>query len=458
MPEKSTEEILNKIFDKLNNILAPADLTPGAPPPLNFVTLALPGVTVRREDFDPETPAGRDNLYRMMDRLPAANKQYLDSGRRCSEMFAQILSATPPAGDPAKARALKAKYQEAQDYLRGREYQEYKTCRRTYNRARDLFLRLQNETSPDQGALVEAREDMDEALDDWLALGHKKDVEAALAVCQNYLAATPEAIFAAAGQAFERAKDPVTGLYPVTCLPASWAADPESLSWTDVVIKQGGSEDRLHTDVKRLDASFSANFAYGLWHASASGGYHDQTERINKSSTVDRLGISCQIARVELARDWFTSSLITYPGATIDGRGPGSLCAGSLAGAADCDFPFLPTALVVARNIHIYNKFSSEEENFFHEAESWSASAQVGYGPFSVGANASSSSDLTDWERKEFGDTTRLTVGDGVQIIGFLNTILTPAFPSASDAVRGAADANALPALDDDWWARLPPQ
>lgn len=445
MPQKTTETILNELFSKLNNILAPADLTPNAPPPLSFVTMMLPGITVHAKDFDSNTESGRDNLFRMMDRLPAANKQYLDSGRRCSDMYSQILSAAAPVGDPAKAQALKAKYQEAQAYLRGQEYKDYKNYRKEYNRTRNKFLRLQNGSETNRIDLAEAKEDMTEAMDDWIALGYKKDVEAALTVCQNYLSYTPEAVFAAAGQTFEQAKDTVTGLYPVTCTPSSWAVKPDELSWTDVVIKQGSSEDKLHSDTKQIDSDFSANFAYGLWHASASGGYHDRTERLNKSSSVDKLGMSFQIARVELSRDWFTSSLITYPGTTVAGRKAGSLCAGSLAKAADCDFPFLPTAVVVARNINIYNEFSSEEENFFNEAKSWSASAQVGYGPFSIGNNTSYTRNLTDQEKKEFGNAVKLSVGQGMQIIGFLNTVLTPAFPSADQS----ATVTALKMLDD---------
>lgn len=446
MPQKSTETILNELFSKLNNILAPADLTPNAPPPLSFVTMMLPGITVHAEDFDPNTESGRDNLFRMMDRLPAANKQYLDSGHRCSDMYRQILSAAPPVGDPAKAEALKAKYQDAQNYLSGQEYKDYKDYRKEYNKAKNRFLRLQNDKDSNRVDLAEAKDDMDDAMDDWVALGHKKDVDAALAVCQSYLSFTPEAVFAAAGQAFEQAKDTVTGLYPVSCTPSNWSVKPDELSWTDVVIKQGSSEDKLHSDTKQIDSSFSANFAYGLWHASASGGYHDRTEQINKSSTVDKLGMSFQIARVELNRDWFTSSLITYPGITVAGRKAGSLCAGSLSKAGSCDFPFLPTAVVVARNINIYNEFSSEEENFFKESKSWSASAQVGYGPFSIGNNTSCTHDLTDQEKKEFGNAVKLSVGEGMQIIGFLNTILAPAFPSADDHLSAVTT---LRMLDD---------
>lgn len=61
-------------------------------------------------------------------------------------------------------------------------------------------------------------------------------------------------------------------------------------------------------------------------------------EQINKSSTVDKLGMSFEIARININRDWFTSALLTYADATIPGAKKGSLCAGPLALADKCDF------------------------------------------------------------------------------------------------------------------------
>lgn len=432
MPQKTTEQILNELFSKINNVIAPANLEQSLPP-TEFVALMLPGITVRPQDFDITTSAGRDNLYRTMDRLPAVNKHYLDSGRSCSDMYRKMLSAQTAPDDPEKAKAMEAEYQTAQDYLRTKEYKDYKNYRDDYNDACDDYLSAVNDPDlTDRERDKEkrrAKRAMDEAYDDWISLGHKQKVEDALAVCARYMAYTPRSVFASAGRTFEGAKDPASGLYPAVCTPSDWATAPDEPSWTEVVIKQGSSESKLHEDVKQIDTDFSASFAYGLWHADASGGYHDRVEQINKSSTVDKLGMSFEIARININRDWFTSALLTYTDTMIPGARRGSLCAGSLSLADKCDFPFLPTAFVVARNINIYNEFSHEEEAFLNEAQSWSAHANVGYGPFSIGNDTSSTHDLTSKEKKEFGNAVKMTVGEGMQIIGFLNTVLTPAFP-----------------------------
>lgn len=442
MPQKTTEQILDELFSKINNIIMPVN-PDASTPPMGYVTMMLPGITVHEKDFDTATEEGKKNLYRTMDRLPAVNKQYLDSGRSCSDMYQRILSAQTPADDPEKAKEVEEEYNRAQKLLSTDKYERYKKYRRAYDTAEGDYLCAMNDTDlTDQERKVEmrrAKRAMDEAWDDWTSLGYKGEIEDALATCARYLAFTPKAFFANAGKTFTRAKDGESGLYPVVCTPSDWATNPDDLSWTEVVIKQGSSEAKLHNETKQIDSNFSTTFFSGLWYASASGGYHDKVEKINTSSTVDKLGMSFEIARVNINRDWFSSALLTIDGTTISGAKKGSLCSGSLAEAANCTFPFLPTAFVVARNINIYNEFSQEEEQFMNEAQSWSASAMVGYGPFSLGNDTSCSHDLTDKEKKEFGNAVKMTVGKGMQIIGFLNTILSPAFP-AQDSDRNTLD------------------
>ena len=139
MPQKTTEQILNELFSKINNVIAPTDPSQSLPP-AEFVALMLPGITVHAQDFDLSTSAGRNNLYRTMDRLPAVNKHYMDSGRSCSDMYRKMLSAQTPADDPQHAAAMEKEYQNAQDYLRTKAYREYKSFRDDYNDAHDDYL------------------------------------------------------------------------------------------------------------------------------------------------------------------------------------------------------------------------------------------------------------------------------------------------------------------------------
>ena len=439
MPNKTTADLLNILFAELNNLAAPADTSPGAPAPKAFVTTMFPGVTVLPADFDPSTLSGRKNLYDWMNRLPSVNKRYIDSGRSCPDMYKKILGAQfPNDDDTEKAKAMKADYDKALDLLDDdRIMDRYEKYKRQYTNARNAYFSACNKTglpgSEQEELIRQAKVAMDDAWDTWSGRGRKNEVEDAMATCARYLAYTPKMVFADAGKAFSQALIEGVG-YPVSCIPSTWATDSDSLSWTDVVIKQNSSESKTHHDVQKLDADFSAAYRSGPWKASASGGYHDQTEKLNQSSSTENLAVSFQVARVEIHRDWFSSALLTYTQATVPGQKAGSICAGSLEKADQCDFPFVPTAFLVIRNVNIYNQFSSEELNFLHEIQSWDAKASVGYGPFSLNSSASHSRELTDEEKKEFGNCTKLTVGQGMQLIGFLNTILTPAFPARDGA------------------------
>ncbi len=443
MPKKTTADLLNILFAELNNIAAPIDLSSNVAP-LAFVTTMFPGVTVLPADFDPATLNGKKNLYDWMNRLPAVSKRYLDSGNSCPDMYKKILGAQFPSDDPDNAKAMEVDYNAALDLLdNDRVMDKYDKYKEKYITARNAYYAACNKTglteAEHEEMIRQAKVAMGEALDAWIGRGHKNQVEHALSTCARYLAYTPIKVFADAQKVFEQAQNEGVG-YPVTCIPSTWATDPESLAWTNVVITQNSSESEIHCDVKSMDADFSAAYSSGPWHASASGQFRDQAETLNQSASTENLAVSFQVARVEIRRDWFTSALLTYSQATIPGQKAGSICAGSLDKADKCDFPFLPTAFLVARNINIYNQFSSQEEEFLHKAQSWGAKAELGYGPFSLSASAAHSKDLTDEEKKQFGSCTKLTAGEEMQFIGFVNTILTPAFP-AKDASAGIMTA-----------------
>ena len=435
MARKTTEEILNEIFSKISNILTP--MTSETEAPSHFVTIMLPGITVSPQDFDIKSEQGRANLYRTMDALPKFNKQYTDSANKCSEMYTFILRAKHDNGDPQKAKEMEEQYKSSLAFLNGGALDNYYTYKDLYDQALDEVFCIENAadlTSTERSlALRKAKHKVDRAQSNLVTKGMKAEVEHNLAICALYLVYSPETVFAEASKKFDEAKDLNTGLYPVTCTPSSWATESDALSWMEIVINQKSKEDKLHTDTKQIDSDFSANFHYGLWHASASGGYHDRIESINKSSSVDQLGLKFKIARVAIKRDWFTSALLNYPTTWEEGFKRGEICAGSIKDAGQCRFPFLPTELILAKDITIYNTFSSEEENFMNESKSWSASAEIGFGPFSLKNNTAYSKNLTDEEKKEFGNAVKMSAGDGIQIIGFVNSILSPAFP-AKDA------------------------
>lgn len=172
MAQKTTEEMLDAIFDEINNTIMPADLSAGAPEPTAFVALAVPGTRVQPSTFDTSSPDGRKRLYTLLDRIPSFDKRYVDSGKTCSDMYRQILQAQPPVDDPQHAQALEEQYKTASATVKSllKDYQDYQ---RAYNRARRIYLSLQNKDGVDEIDLADAEDDMRDAWQNWCVFGSK---------------------------------------------------------------------------------------------------------------------------------------------------------------------------------------------------------------------------------------------------------------------------------------------
>lgn len=148
-----------------------------------------------------------------------------------------------------------------------------------------------------------------------------------------------------------------------------------------------------------------------------------------------------KVARVDILRDWFNGGLLDYPNVYIRGVAKNGICSGSLSSDTDCSFPLLPTALIIAKEINVYNNFSEAEQNFINESEEWSAHAKVSYGPFSLGNDTKSSSLSEDEKNAGFSAAGKIEIGSKPQIIGIISTVMSPAFPQS---VANEAEARDL--------------
>lgn len=436
MPNKTTNEVMNALYAEINNFVNPTDTSPNAPEAAGYATLQLPGTTVLAKDFDTSTPDGKINLYSTLDAIPGFSKQYVNSGQTVSGLFKMILGADTPRDDKASAAKKLTEYNEAlATYTTNKT--EYQDCQDDYEDAVDDYLVEKGKGEPDVNSLRKLNRAVKRAMDDWLTIGHKNEVDHALAVMKRYLAYTPTSVFAKAQEIFEdeRKKSDVD-MSPVECIPSTWATNPDDLSWTKVIIKQNSAISKTRSEVEKISSSFEAGARYGLWSASGSGGYKQETAKLNATNTVDNLSFSFEIAKVALNRKWFAGDLLNYPNVTISGLKIGELCAGKLSKASESKYSFIPTTMIIVRDVNIYNEFTSEEESFINKSKDFSADVKVGYGPFYIGNKTSYSKNLTETEKKEFGNVTKISIGDGQQIIGYVNSVLKPAFPSA--------DGNAL--------------
>lgn len=430
--KKDSGQLMEKIFANLYNLMIPSSLDENEPS-TKLLSILLPGITLDSA-MDPTTYDGELLLRQLVDRIPAVSKNYVDSGKKVSQEYAKILSAVTPDDDP-RAEKQRQLYENAQALLFAdgeytKEYKIYLEKQADYQKAQDAYLTACNKADSDKAEIRNLKAQAQVALQNWIASGRAK-IDQALEILTQYRAFTPAAIFQNAIYEYELNQSP-TGM-TTQFAPATWCTDPDSLSWETVTVQEGATEDHVHKDISSLSSSFNAGFSLGLWKGSASGQYKKDLEHVQTESAVEQFGMQFKVARVDILREWFNGGLLNYPTVYIHGVAKNGICSGSLADTGNCSFPVLPTALILAKDINVYNNFSQAEMDYVNKASEWSAHAQVSYGPFSLGNDTKSSSVSEDEKKAGFDASGKIEIGKTPQIIGIISTVLSPAFPQTTE-------------------------
>lgn len=430
MDKKDSGQLMEKIFANLYNLMIPSSLDENEPS-TKLLSLMLPGITIDGS-MDPSTYSGEQLLNQLVDRIPAISKNYVDSGKKVSLEYQKILSAVTPDDDP-NAIELQKQYDDAQEllFVNGEytpAYNTYLEKQKLYQDAQNAYLTECNKDNPDKSRVQELQNAAKTALNNWTAAGRAK-IDQALEIMTRYRAFTPSSIFSNA--IFEYQLNQSAAGMATKFVPATWSTALDDLSWEIVTVHEKETEDHVHKDVSSVASSFSAGFSAGLWGGSASGQYKKDLEKVQNESKLEEFGMQFKVARVDILRDWFNGGLLDYPTVYIRGVSKGGICSGSLSSSVGCSFPLLPTALIIAKEINVYNNFSKSEIDFVNESTEWSAHAKVSYGPFSLG-NDTKSSDLTEDEKKAgFSAEGKIEIGSKPQIIGIISTVMSPTFPQS---------------------------
>lgn len=446
MDKKDSGQLMEKIFANLYNLMIPSSLDENEPS-TKFLSLMLPGITID-DSMDPSTFSGEQLLNQLVDRIPAISKNYVDSGKKVSLEYQKILSAVTPDDDP-KAEDLQKQYDDAQALLfeNGKytpAYHTYLEKQKLYQDAQNAYLTECNKDNSDKSRIQELQNAAKTALNNWIAAGRAK-IDQALETMTRYRAFTPSSIFSSA--IFEYQLNQSSAGMVTKFAPATWSTAPDDLSWETVTVHEKETEDHVHKDVSSVSSSFSAGFSAGLWKGSASGQYKKDLEKVQNESKVEEFGMQFKVARVDILRDWFNGGLLDYPNVYVRGVSKGGICSGSLSSGAGCSFPLLPTALIIAKEINVYNNFSEAERNYVNESKDWSAHAKVSYGPFSLGNDTKSASLSEDEKKAGFSAEGKIEIGSRPQIIGIISTIMSPAFPqSAVDEPKNMLRSKKAPA------------
>lgn len=423
-----------------------------------YLTLEWPGLQIDVAQFanpwSPQNPKGStestENLSFLVDKVQSLNPIYSANGQNISDIYNLVVNAqvVPPPLDPTAQK----QYDEAIAFLQadGTDYDDagkpitikvdspiyaaYKKKKKAYDNAVVSMMSSYFEydmSKPDDQrkwsllgpTFIDA---VNTAWDDWNN-AQKTKVEDKLAILAQSSNNQVGVVFNAAKAQFNNLRKvsltvPGKVYWASYASPANWFASSASEEWTTVTIDSQSLHRSEHSDYTNMSAGGSAS--WGLW--SVGGSFSKQDSHQSMDQTTTGLTVSFKFARVDITRPWLNFLLFSMKGWKVaEAYSASGLSNGTKKQPLGIPFPNLPTSFIAVRDLKITATWGHEDSSFI--SSKLSTSASLGWGPFAISGSYSQGS-----EDKKFNSNFdgRTISNDGLQIIGWVNTIV-PACPPA---------------------------
>lgn len=360
-----TKAMSELLYTHISNMVIPCE---SGATPSSFVSIMPLGLTVEK---------GEGWVASLVDVIPKVRKMHEKTVHTVSDVYKLVLTATPPPNSPEDKKRLQRQYDEAMAFLTDDVMRKYHRYFTSYSEAKNYYLTLFNRDPANPARWNAAKKAMTQARNEFVSLGRAKEVESYLAIVKTYAAYEPETLFANALSAYDIAVRRFPGGLPVSTSPEGGLAAPETLSWTTVHISGIDTHPIVADSIARLPLGGT------IWPFGEQDVRHTLRRTLSTGMT-----IRFDLARIDIVRHWFSNVLFAIPGVK-QSRFParGSICPGPY-GLTDADaapFPCMSTSLLLSRNLRA----------------SFDGSAGKPHASITI---------------------------PGVQIIGFVNTLL-PVFP-----------------------------
>ncbi|WP_218964985.1 hypothetical protein, partial [Nostoc linckia] len=444
---------------------------PALPRANTYMSLSIPGNPIDETQFanawSPTNPQGSvwptENFSTLVDSVPVLSPAYFASGASIDNLYGEIVRANvaPPPPDPegqaAYERAFNLLYADVSDFdEQGRPVTVkgpspfYINYRNKYKRYTDVLVSyltnylqydLSNPNDARRWAILAPtlRGPVDEAYND-LQTARPGVIENAVATLGQYQQSSLAAIFTRARQTYETTRkgslaDPNIFWHLCEPFPANWFAPSAADNFTQVTIDSQRVRITENSRFESYGASGGVNF--GLWRVGGGGSHQSQQYDLSEDTT--GLKASFRFGRVEIRRRWLDASLLSLRGWSTAGRSPGSYSNGNDSNNPGV-FSLLPTSFIVARDIQISATWGSTD--IHNASQSTSASASVGWGPFSLSGSYSNSSSTRTFNSSFDGTT---IIVPGIQIVAWLSTIVPFCPPTGGPPAQPPATRFAVP-------------
>ncbi|WP_022826266.1 hypothetical protein [Hymenobacter norwichensis] len=290
------------------------------------------------------------------------------------------------------------------------------------------------------------QDDIDEAMQNWESFGFKNEIEQALAVLSAQ-GTDPALLFInRARNTYQNSlvqPDPKVPETPYTfMLPNDWYSS-DSDGWNHYTQDDFHSETHVETTSSHMDGSGSVN--YGFFSIGGSGSSETSQKSLNLQT--NNLSIEFHYTIVDIKRPWLDTSLLNLSNWFLVGDYSKNCISDGTYGQQlkGTELTFLPsivTSLLLVSNLKMHFEVTQEHRDTLDQASSGGGS--VGYGPFNIFSGSGNHSTTSHDDNLTYNLTSQGLSVDGVQLIGYVSTIL-PASPK-QDSKPYMASAPAAPA------------
>jgi hypothetical protein len=310
------------------------------------------------------------------------------------------------------------------------KYLEYRDGYQTAVRTRDkqyanaLSDPLKLQSWPMQGKTYQ--DDVDFAWDQWQSFGFKQEIEEAIAVLASQGIDPAILLIARAKHKYENSliNIPSVGNIPYTFMsPSKWYSANGADGWNSY--SQSDFHSEVHYDSKTTHTDAGGGFSVGFF--SVGGGGSADSTRTSLNIETESLSIEFEYATADIQRPWLDTTLLNLDNWFLVGDYPASCISDGTFNQQfkqnnPTEMLFLPsvvTSFILARNVVI--KWNKKQTDIDTLRTASSGGGSIGFGPFSVHANHSETHSKSDFT---FDDNSQGIVIEGVQLIGYVSTIM----------------------------------
>ncbi|HEY8610178.1 MAG TPA: hypothetical protein VIL69_02690 [Roseomonas sp.] len=439
-------ELMNAVLEKLARVvLGPETVTGMDMPKDSYISFCSPGIAVDGIDFDfgftaptSNTTSAASDFSSLVNSIPPTSGRFLPSDRKLYDVYQMILrDAVLPHVKLSQqeqnilnaARSLLVREVDTIDIATGGVvkkpadtplFEAYKERETTYLNTALAYKSLQVTLLFDErpqaktewalkGPLLEKQ--VRAAFNSWIPV--RDQVLKALGAIQTIGERGPEVYWSNLKANLDRSifSTPEGDQYFLTkYFPGKFWDAAHVTGWSDFTF----NHEEVHelNEQSTMDVSGGGSTSFGLWSIGGSASYSEQREYFKGDTTGTSFKVKLTV--VPLRRTWFDASVLENrawkfdPGINksiiSDGKAPGSGL-----------MPSYITGMILARDLSIKTDMTSTENE--HVATQTKASANVGWGPFSVRGNYSRT---TDRKTHDFVRNAAGIEAPGMQIIGFI--------------------------------------